>query len=516
MGVGCREAMRLLRIGCGVERTYRKALQAEGLWDGDPADLPDLETLQAAVRKHRPARSAPQQTSSIASWSDEIARMVKKGASPKAIYDRLRLDHGDAFPGSLSAVKRRVLRLKAAAGVQAEDVAIPVETAPGQVAQVDFGYAGYLHDPETGQARKAWVFVMVLGYSRHQFSRLVFDQKTETWLRLHEEAFAAFGGCPQTVVPDNLKAAVVRAAFAVDEGCALNRSYRELARYYGFQVDPTPPRDPKKKGKVESAVRYVKRNFLRPRDPSDIRDANRDLDRWVREVAGLRTHGTTGLKPLEVFEAEERAMLRPLPPWPYERIVWKEAKVHSDSHIQFQGGLYSVPWTLIGQSVWVQATDASVTVYADDVRVATHPRRRHGKRSTVDGHLPEHRVDYRYRTREYWEERAEKLGPEAGFLVSEVFAADEVLSQLRTVQAIVTLLEGFPRERALRACARARYFGNLTYGGLKRILKEGLDLEPLPYDDEDRPQGLVQPRFARPIPDLFASITLEERHASHG
>lgn len=84
------------------------------------------------------------------------------------------------------------------------------------------------------------------------------------------------------------------------------------------------------------------------------------------------------------------------------------------------------------------------------------------------------------------------------------------------MQAIVTLLEGFPRERALRACARARYFGNLTYGGLKRILKEGLDLEPLPYDDEDRPQGLVQPRFARPIPDLFASITLEERHASHG
>lgn len=67
MGVGCREAMRVLRIGCGVEQTYRKARQAEGLWDGDPAVLPDLEMLQAAVRKHSTARPAPQQTSSIAS-----------------------------------------------------------------------------------------------------------------------------------------------------------------------------------------------------------------------------------------------------------------------------------------------------------------------------------------------------------------------------------------------------------------------------------------------------------------
>ena len=110
----------------------------------------------------------------------------------------------------------------------------------------------------------------------------------------------------------------------------------------------------------------------------------------MREIAGTRTHGTTGQKPLEVFEKEERAVLRALPPWPYERVVWKQAKVHSDSHVEFQGGLYSVPWTLIGQTVWVQATPSSVTVHADDARVATHERRRPGKRSTVDAHLPDH------------------------------------------------------------------------------------------------------------------------------
>jgi transposase len=147
--------------------------------------------------------------------------------------------------------------------VRAEDVAIPVETAPGDVAQVDFGYVGKLYDPARGQARKAWVFVMVLAYSRRMVVRICFDQKIETWLRVHVEAFNELGSVPRTLVPDNLKAAVVRAAFGVDGAASLNRSYRELARHFGFKVDPTPIYAPTKKGKVESSVKYVKRNFLR-------------------------------------------------------------------------------------------------------------------------------------------------------------------------------------------------------------------------------------------------------------
>jgi transposase len=98
---------------------------------------------------------------------------------------------------------------------------------------------------------------MVLSYSRHQFARVVFDQRTETWLRLHVEAFAALGGVPRVVVPDNLKAAVIRGAFGASEEPTLNRSYRELARHYGFKIDPAPPLKPEKKGKVESGVKWT-------------------------------------------------------------------------------------------------------------------------------------------------------------------------------------------------------------------------------------------------------------------
>jgi hypothetical protein len=248
----------------------------------------------------------------------------------------------------------------------------------------------------------------------------------------------------QTLVPDNLKAAVIRAAFAVDGDSALHRSYRELARHYGCKVDPTPPYAPRKKGKVESAVKYVKRNALAGRHGEDITAVNTALHRWCLEVAGTRTHGTTGEQPLALFRQEEQAALRPLPDRPYEQTLWQQAKVHQDTHICFEGKLYSVPWRWVGQHVWVQATPATVAIFGDDVRIATHARNFRGKRSTVESHLPEHRRDMRHRSCEYWRDRAVRIGPETAGLVDDILASDDVLSQLRKVQCIVTISRASP------------------------------------------------------------------------
>jgi transposase len=100
--------------------------------------------------------------------------------------------------------QRVCLRLRKANGVAPENVVIPVDTVAGEVAQVDFGNVGQLYDPAEGRMRKAWIFVMVLAFSRLMVVRVVFDQKTETWLRCHAEAFAELGGVPKVVVPDSL------------------------------------------------------------------------------------------------------------------------------------------------------------------------------------------------------------------------------------------------------------------------------------------------------------------------
>jgi hypothetical protein len=315
------------------------------------------------------------------------------------------------------------------------------------------------------------------------------------------DAFARLGGVLTTVVPDNLKAAVIRAGFAVDEASTLHRSYRELARHYGFIVDPTPVRAPQKKGKVESAVKYIARNFLTPRTFADIHEARRELLRWLDQVAAQRRHGTTGRKPGEVFEAEERPFLRPLPERPYELVVWKQAQVHRDTHAMFDGRLYSAPWTLVGQQVWVRATAGTVALYHDDKRVATHDRRGPGKRSTVESHLPEHRADYRHRSPDHWLERADRLGPEVGDYVRAIFASDAVLSKLRVAQSVVKQLEAVPPERARAACARAGHYGAYTSGAVKKILAGGLDATLAP-ELAPPPPPEPHPRFARDFSDL--------------
>jgi transposase len=163
---------------------------------------------------------------------------------------------------------------------------------------VDFAYVGEVLEPVSGVRRKAWVFVMTLGYSRHFFARVVYDQSVPTWLDLHVRAFAFFRGVPRAIVPDNLKAAVIRVAFGVDEDIEVQRSYRDLARHYGFLIDPAPPRSPKKKGKVERNIQYVE-SFLESRRPDmDIDALNADLLRWNLEIAALRMPDDNYFSPL--------------------------------------------------------------------------------------------------------------------------------------------------------------------------------------------------------------------------
>jgi transposase len=512
MGTGDREVARLLMMSPNTERMYRRALMAAGLLEGPLDALPELEVLKKAVLEKLPPKVAPQQVSSLESWLATIAALHAKGAGPRAIYDRLQLED-ESFReqrGTLSAVKRVCARLKRVRGVRPEDVAIPVETRAGEVAQVDFGYVGKLYDPTERVMRKAWVFVMVLGHSRHMVAELVFDQTVATWIRLHVDAFEQFGGVPEIIVPDNLKAAVVRAAFGVGGATALNRSYRELARHYGFKVDPAPIYEPKKKGKVESAVKYVKGNFFRAQEEVDAKVLGERLYRWVQDVAGTRIHGTTGKRPFDVFVAEEKSSLKPLPKHRFELVLWKQATVHQDSHVSYGGRLYSVPWQRVGQSVWLRATESTVAIFADDERIATHARRGVTHHSTCDEHLPEYRGDLRHRSRSYWEERAARIGPETALYVKEIFDSDEVLSQLRPVQAIVTHLERHPVGRAEGASRRARFFGSYSYQSLKNILVRALDLEPLPAAVAAPSSREESFRFARSAAELLQRWETED------
>lgn len=505
LGTPVREAALALGMSPNTHLGYRKAFAEAEILEGDVEALPDLGALRDIV----PQRVPKQQVSTVEPWREKVAALVTRGISPRGVYTRLTLDD-PAFDVSYDAVKRFCRRLAKAKPVRAEDVVIRVETPAGEVAQVDFGYVGLVVDPATGQPRRAWVFVMVLGYSRHLFARVVFDQTVKTWLDLHVRAFAFLGGVPKTLVPDNLKSAVIRAAFGVDEDVEAQRDYRELARHYGFVIDPTPPRSPEKKGKVERGVDYVCR-FLDTRDlDADVDAVNADLERWNDEIASQRVHGTTGRVPGRVFVEEERPHLLVLPATRYEVVTWRKTKVQRDTHVYFERRFYSVPWPQIGKEAWVRARGLDVEVLVDDVVVARHARNGPGLRSTLPHHLPDYRSDLAERSPTIWRERASKLGDEVRAWVDEQLDGSPV-SALRRVQAAVLYLEDLPEGRAQLVCRRAREFGITRVGELKNIVRRGLDLVELPSVP---PAPGIEPnhRFARAIAELY----LRHQGVNHG
>jgi transposase InsO family protein len=494
LGHGPVEIARLVGLDRKTERLYRNRLNKAGLLSGEPDVLPPLADLRRAVVR-RSARPKQEQ-SSVAKWTEQVRTGLDNGLGPTSIHALLVEEQND-FDGSLSAIKRLYKQLKTDAGPRKEDVAIPIHTVAGQQAQVDFGYVGLMMDPKTQKRRKAWVFVMVLSHSRFAFARVVFDQSIETWLDLHRQAFEAFGGVPQVVVPDNLKSAVIKAVFDAEGMGVLNRSYRELARHYGFAIDPTPAYSPEKKGKVESAVKYVKRAFFKPRLDrfTDIDDANRRLDAWMRDKANVRVHGTTQKVPAEVMRSE-RNTLRGLPAGRFVPVLWHEATVGRNSHVAYRKRFYSVPWTHLGQTAWIRVTGQALTIFIHDERVADHRVGGATPWSTVPDHLPEGRRDFAERDPNVWYHRADQLGEDVGAYVRAIMASDEVHHPLRRVQAIVRTLEGLPVKRARSVARHAARFACFRPDAVRRIVNKGHDLQPIDGAFVSV-QWATQPRFAR-------------------
>jgi len=300
-GSSNRQIAQDIKVDRRTVQRYRQWAEGQELLEGPLPELGDLLTLLGATM---PGKQPPQNVSSVEPYRDVVEKLVKENVEIAAIWERLK-ERG--YTGSYSAVRRFVRKVKPLT----PQATVRVEREPGEEAQVDFGYAGKMIDPETSKTRKTWVFVMTLSWSRHQYAEFVFDQKVETWLRLHRNALAWFGGVPQRIVIDNLKAAIVRAVWDDPE---VQQSYRECAEHYGFLIAPCRPRTPEHKGKVEKGgVHYVKRNFLGGREPTTITQANRDVLVWCDDTAGLRTHGTTKEQPLARFKQTERDRLQPLP-----------------------------------------------------------------------------------------------------------------------------------------------------------------------------------------------------------
>lgn len=478
---------------------YKKLAMQEG-WLSR-ADLPTPGEIELRIAARQPNAIVFGPCSTVEPYREKVAKLYQAGVEIMAIWGLLK--EQNQFTGSYEAVKRFVRRLPQ----PPPEAFVRVETDPGEEAQVDFGYAGMMFDPKTGRLRKAWVFVMTLCWSRHQYAEIVFDQKVETWIALHIRAFEFFGGQTKRVRPDNLKAAIIRAVTYDQEA---QRSYREYAEHADFLISPCVPHAPRLKGKVEQGgVHYVKRNALAGRKfetaDQNVHHANEHLRRWCLSTAGVRTHGTTKEQPLARFEAE-RVALKPLPQTRYEIAVWAQAKLHPDCHIVFDNAYYSAPHRLIGKKLLVRATPSRIEIYYEHERLATHARATQpGERVSNIVHYPPTKVAGLLATPVRLREQAAQVGPKTAELIGKMLD-DKPVDRLRAAQGILSLAKRNTPARLEAACRRALVFNLASFRTVKAILEKGLEDQPLPPEAVAEGPLPKTAQFARPIREIAAGL----------
>lgn len=343
--LGKGESIRGIAAAVGISRnTVRKYLRTPGL-------------PTAKKRRKRSTLLEP--------FADYLRERLADGVENCVVL--LREIKARGYRGGYSTVKHFIRPLRRGRRVQAT---VRYETAPGEQAQVDFGRFRY--QLAGGGTRHVWAFVMVLSWSRAIYVEFVTKADTATFIRWHVNAFIHFGGIPQRCLYDNTKTVVLGRG---PEGQPMfNERFLDFALRLGFVTQLCRPYRAQTKGRVESGIKYVRYNFWPTARFVDLDDLNRQARVWMETVADVRVHGTTQERPCDRLQ-QEHAHLRALPT--AERLqpfLREDRQVGRDAYVRWQRSAYGVPWLWVGKTVQVQANEEVVEIWADDRRLAVHPR----------------------------------------------------------------------------------------------------------------------------------------------
>lgn len=264
-----------------------------------------------------------------------------------------------------STVARAMSVYRAELAAQAR-ATVRFETAPGEQMQVDFGE---LRLEIAGVQTKVHLCVTTLGYSRRTHVRAFLAERQEHWLAAMESAFAHFGGVPAELLVDNARALVAEHDWKRGR-VRFSEAFEAFCELHGTRPKACRPLRARTKGKVESGVKYVKRNALAGRAFASFAELENWLIEWTRDIADVREHGTTHERPIDRFEAEEAALkpyrhVKPVP-------LPQKRKVSADCFVDVDTNRYSVPHRLVGRTVEVVIEDGHVLVRSDGVEVARH------------------------------------------------------------------------------------------------------------------------------------------------
>jgi len=328
-----------------------------------------------AQKQYQP-RKSPQRASKLDPFKDDIVRMLETHPySAAQIFQRL---VENDFDGGYTMVKDYVRKVRP----PKIKAFLKLSFAPGECAQVDWGSDGSVSVGET--MRRLSFFVMVLCYSRMMYVEFTLSQSMEHFLGCHQNAFDFFGAVPPKIMVDNLRSAVLKRI--VGQAPIFNPKYLDFANHHGFTIVPCAVGKGNEKGRVESGVGYVKKNFLAGLDISSFYALKPAIIHWLNTVANVRIHGETGKRPVERFPRERQCMT-PLPPHPYDIATITQVRASRQFRVAADGNRYSVPAEYAGAQLTLKTYPDRLCIYHHDKLIARHVRS-YDRRQ--DFELPDH------------------------------------------------------------------------------------------------------------------------------
>ena len=463
-GKAQREIARVIGVDPKTVRRIARAANSPGVATG--IDAGNVAVLVENPPPQPPAPGSIPTPSACEIHRGWIEEQLLLGRNAMSIYQDLVERHG--FAHAYNSVKRFAARLKARAP-ERFDV---LDALPGEEAQVDFGEGAPTRQPN-GKYRRPYLFVMTLKYSGKSFRKVVWKADQQSWARLHEEAFWAFGGSVQYVVLDNLKQGVIRPDLYEP---AINPVYAAVLAHYGAVADAARVADPNRKGTVENAIQHTQSTALKGRKFESIEQQNSWLAHWEERWAAPRIHGRKKRQVLAMF-AEEKPALKALPAERFRYFREASHTVDDSGLVQVLRSYYAAIPAAPGDVVTVRVFDHDIEIFdGAGALLRRHPR------SHVPGHFQMQDSDRIFNpSRETMRllAKAEKLGPQCLALGRDIF-----LRYGRSGQKALYGMTNLPRTYAKAdiesAAMRVMTMSRPSYQALKRILEHHVARTGLP------------------------------------
>jgi transposase len=419
-----------------------------------------------AEREAFERRRASKRPSKLDPFKGDVARWLEQHSfSVPQLLHRLR-EQGYSGGTSILGDYVRTVRPRRKAAF------LTLHFEPGECAQVDWGNAGTVAVGST--RRRLSFFVMVLCHSRKLYVEFTLAETVEQFLTCHTNAFEYWGGCPASVMVDNLKSAVL--SHPRGQPAVYNPRYLDFARFHGFTVKACNPRSPHEKGRVENAVGYVKKNFLSGLPLGDFALVNPAARYWLEEVANVRRHAETRQTPNERFALEKPA-LRPLPAAHYDAGAVRPVSATRRFRVHFDGNRYSVPAEYAGARLTLRAYPDKIMAFHQDRLVAEHVR---SYDRGADFENPDHvraLLEQRHRARDQkLHHRFLLLSPLADAYYQQL--KQRRLNPRHHVQKIVALSEIHGPDKVARALADATEFQAYSCEYIANLLEQQARLLP--------------------------------------